>query len=440
MSISDSLQRADRFLADNRISPASVDFDAAVEAFLLEMERGLQHGEGSLAMIPTYIAAEGQVPPDTPVLVLDAGGTNFRVAAVRFDQEGVPQIEGFRKNPMPGSQGRQVGREEFFDLLSADIGDLHSVSDAVGFCFSYPTQIMPDHDGRVLHFSKEVKAPQVEGEYVGRGLREALLRAGIRDEKRIVVLNDTVATLLAAKSSVPASAYSTYIGFILGTGLNCAYSEPNERIGTIAEEHRIPGSQVINMESGGLDVLDTGPVDDEFDRTTNSPGVYPLEKMVSGAYLGPLSGTLLKVAAREGLFEPATAAHISALDQPDTVAMDRFLRSPLGSDNPIAAACTTDGDRAAAYRLIDTLVERAGKLAAINMSAAVLRTGAGTDPSIPAAICVDGTTFYRTRRLRFYTRYYLKRHLEDERGRFIRVIHRDNAPLVGAAVAGLLNS
>jgi hexokinase len=435
-----ALAAAGRFLQETGIEPGSIDFDAVLERFHREMEAGLQGGESSLAMIPTYIAAEGEVPLETPVLVLDAGGTNFRVAALRFDREGTPQFDGFRKNPMPGSQGREVGKEEFFDLLAADIGDLHKTSSSVGFCFSYPTQIYPDKDGRLLHFSKEILAPEVEGAYVGRGLLEALERNGIRGEKRIVVLNDTVATLLAAKSTGGEIEYSTYIGFILGTGLNCAYIESNDRIGTIPESRRGPGSQVVNMESGGFNGYTGGPVDDEFDRTTKSPGVYRFEKMVSGAYLGPLGGTVLKAAAREGLFSEKTARAFAEMETPDTVAMDRFLHLPQNRNTLIGGICASEEDRAVCYRLLDSVVERAGKLAAVNISAAVMRTGAGIDPAVPAAVCADGTTFYRTHRLRFYTRYYLKTHLEDRQGRSLRILHRDNAPLVGAAVAGLLNS
>ncbi len=440
MSFSHLLTRADSFLQETGVAPSSVDFDDVLTRFQEEMEHGLSEGAGSLAMIPTYIAAEGEVPPETPVLVLDAGGTNFRVASVHFDKSGEPQIEGFRKNPMPGSEDREVGKQEFFKLLAADIGELHTASSSIGFCFSYPTQISPDRDGRLLHFSKEIRAPEVEGEYVGRGLQEALRRMGVREEKRIVVLNDTVATLLAAKSTGAETQYSTHIGFILGTGLNCAYVEANERIRTIPSSQRGSGSQVINMESGGFCGFAGGAVDDEFDSTTNSPGYYRFEKMVSGAYLGPLAGTLLAAAAREGLFTDGTARRIHRLEPVDTIALDTFLQRPADRSSVIGAACETDDDRTLCYRLLDALVERAGKLAAINIAAAVLRTGAGENPAVPAAVCADGTTFYRTHRLRFYTRFYLKAHLEEGRGRHLRLISRENAPLIGAAVAGLLNT
>ena len=63
--------------------------------------------------------------------------------------------------------------------------------------FHILTEILPDKDGRLLQFCKEVQAPEVVGELIGKKLLETL---GM-EEKQIVILNDTVATLLAGKSA-----------------------------------------------------------------------------------------------------------------------------------------------------------------------------------------------------------------------------------------------
>jgi hypothetical protein len=39
----------------------------------------------------------------------------------------------------------------------------------------------------------------------------------------------------------------------------------------------------------------------------------------------------------------------------------------------------------------------------------------------------------------FRTRYYLKQYLETRHGRYIEILHHDDAPIIGAAVAALLN-
>ena len=130
------------FLEERNMCAERIDMDEGVRVFREEMLAGLNGEESSLQMIPTYISVEGEIPKDQPVLVLDAGGTNFRVAEIRIDSSGDPVISGYKKNLMPGSK-QPVGREEFFNTIvdymqplldERDIGSLH-----VGFCFSYPT-------------------------------------------------------------------------------------------------------------------------------------------------------------------------------------------------------------------------------------------------------------------------------------------------------------
>ncbi|MFP4617818.1 MAG: hexokinase [Spirochaetaceae bacterium] len=437
-------KQAREFLLETGMHAENVHFDAILEAMKGEMDAGLSGGESSLAMIPTFIEAEREIPLNKKVLVLDAGGTNFRTALVSFDADGTPLVENYSKSPMPGSTG-YVKRDEFFDSLADKAVHLWGSADSIGFCFSYPTEITPERDGKLLHFSKEIDAPEVEGEYVGLRLKEALLRAGAQLAQgvpHVVVLNDTVATLLAAKAAGGRERYGGYLGFILGTGLNCAYVEHNSVIGKIDS---LPAgrSQIVNMESGGFDGFPGGRADEELDASTKSPGSYRMEKMVSGAYLGPLAHTLLKSAGENGLFSLETAERISSLPSVETAALDRFLRSPMeGTSSGIAAAFSgkdAEKDRLSAYILLDNIVERAGKLAALNISAAVIHGGSGENPSCPAAVCADGTTFYKTRRLQFYTQYYLKRELEERYRHYVHLVALDNAPLIGAAVAGLTN-
>ena len=57
-------------------------------------------------MIPTYINMEGEIPLNEPVISIDAGGTNFRVAVIYFDKNRKLVIEDFKNYPMPGSLER----------------------------------------------------------------------------------------------------------------------------------------------------------------------------------------------------------------------------------------------------------------------------------------------------------------------------------------------
>ena len=186
-----------RFL--DRHGMLAIRFDGLVADLLAEMEAGLAGRASSLAMIPTWLAPVERIPSGDPVLAIDAGGTNFRAALVSFGPDG-PAVEGFRSATMPGIAG-EIGRDAFFDALAAPVADLAARTGRIGFCFSYPVEILPDLEGRLVHFTKEIRAPEVEGTLVGAGLAEALERAGVRGRRTTVLLNDTTATLLAGRSA-----------------------------------------------------------------------------------------------------------------------------------------------------------------------------------------------------------------------------------------------
>jgi hexokinase len=418
-----------RFL--ERHGMLAVRFDDLVADLLSEMEEGLAGRTSSLAMIPAWLAPVERIPAGDPVLAIDAGGTNFRAALVSFGPDG-PVVEGFRSAEMPGTKG-EIGREAFFDALAARVADLAARTTRIGFCFSYPVEILADLEGRLVHFTKEIRAPEVEGTLVGAGLAEALGRAGVRGGRTTVLLNDTTATLLAGRSvAEDARQYDGYVGYILGTGTNAAYLE--------ASIPKAPGSseQIVVLESGGFAIRGRGDLDEAFDRTTNDPGRYPCEKMHSGAYLGGLALTVLRAAAGEGLFAgPATAA-FAGMETLAARDLSAFLRRPFDASLPLAAATAgAQRDRERAYLLLDALVCRAALLAAGVLAAVVLKSGRGRLASRPACIAVDGTTWREVPGLAARAAALLERHLGDERGRHVRIVLPERAPLMGAAVAAL---
>jgi len=73
------------FLSRYRMNPAEIDFVALYEDIIAEMEKGLAGEHSSLEMIPTYIEPGRVMRSRGPVIVIDAGGTNFRSALVRLD-------------------------------------------------------------------------------------------------------------------------------------------------------------------------------------------------------------------------------------------------------------------------------------------------------------------------------------------------------------------
>ncbi len=430
------IKRTLDYLRGYRMDAGQVSVGMVSTMFLEEMERGLSGEESSLMMIPTYIGTEQNIPVGEPVIVLDAGGTNFRVAVIEFDESKKAVITKYKKFPMPGTKGsKEVGRLDFFNRIADSMKDVVSGSCKIGFCFSYPTEIYPSGDGRLIRFVKEVKAPEVEGSMIGENLLEALARKGMDSNKDIVILNDTVATLLAGKAQE--KEYSSYVGFILGTGTNCSYIEENSRILKL-ETLEGSKSQAVNMESGQFSLYSGGTLDGKFRLTTAKPEEGVFEKMISGAYQGPLALTVLKRAAEDKLFSEELGKSLMTLTQLDPAVMDGFLNYPGNSRNPVAGLCKTDSDRIKVYTILDQLIERSAKLTAAHLAGVILKTGRGTDPVAPVCIVADGTTFYKTKALKFRTEFYLKQYLEFDKNRYFEFCHLDDAPLIGAAVAGLL--
>jgi len=429
----------DRFLRRNKLYGQGIDLRPYGAAFLDEMERGLAGKSSSLPMIPTYIETSRAVPRGERVVALDAGGTNLRVAVVSFDATGQRVVENLTRHRMPGVD-EAMDREAFFRALAGVVLPAIDGRERIGFCFSYPAEITPERDGRLIQFTKEIKARGVDGELIGANLSRALSAAGASRPPRIVVLNDTVATLLAGRNALPDRRFDGFIGVVCGTGLNVAYVEQNARI------RKTPGldpagSQIVNTESGSFARGIHGPVDDAFDATMATPGKYRHEKTISGAYLGALCLFAARAAARAGAMSAAAEPELARLPGLSTRELNDFLLFPDGDGSPLSAACgrLPASDAVALYRLCDCLVERAAAMVAVNLGAVLLKSGVGRDPRYPTCIAVDGTTFWQLRTFRLRVESHMRRLLVGVWERAWEITSVEDAPLLGAAIAALTN-
>ena len=430
------MSNVQNFLAKNGLQPETIKPETLLALFETEMTRGLDGAKDALPMIPAFVTIERAVPVDKPVAVIDAGGTNLRVATVHFDAHGRSHIENYSRHPMPGTQG-EVSTDVFFETLAALVTPVLAETEAIGFCFSYPAEITPDRDARLRCWTKQIKAPDVVNRMVGGELRDRLQRRGF--ERRVTVLNDTVATLLAGKSASAKRRYGSYVGFILGTGTNTAYVERNANIHKRSDLDP-KGAMAINVESGSFSKAPRSRFDEIFDATHADAGEYKFEKMIAGAYLGGLGSTVLREAAKAGLFSAAATPGFTKLPLVESKDLDVFCQQPFQPPAIFATIPMTDDDRCIALALCTPVYTRAAMYAAVNIAAAVIRTGAGTDTLYPVAVTIDGSTYYRTGTMAFASR--IQTHLREilePRGIHFDLLHVDEAPLIGAAVAGLTN-
>jgi hexokinase len=425
------------FLHKYRLDATEIDFEENCRAFLEEMTRGLEGKESTLKVIPTYIEPIQDVPVNEPVIVVDAGGTNLRVATVCFNQEKQPQISNFAKYPMPGSY-KMMMKDEFFRALADCLEPLLDAGPRIGFCFSYPTEMAPNLDGRLISLTKEIKVEGVVGELIGENLLKAFRSKGYRTEKKIVLLNDTTAALLAGTVVSTDRTYDDYIGFILGTGMNTCYIESRERIKKVSTWEN-GQRMIINVESGNYGKAPRGALDLEFDSHQNNPGQYVFEKMISGAYLGKLVLTVLKKAAAEGIFSASFAKVLAGINRLETKDVNDFMHYPPSLLNPLTP-CIKEGrdkDSRLTYWLMDAIIERGAVFAAVNLASLMLKTGKGISPCRPVGITAEGTTFYTMKGLKNKIAYYLKKYLVEEKGINYEFISVDHAVLIGSALAGL---
>ena len=424
------------FLDRHSLNPDGIGMDGLCDYFIREMEKGLSGQKSSLPMIPSYCSPNALPRSGEMVIVIDAGGTNLRTCLVEFDSSLSPVVHDFRRTRMPGFD-REVSAKEFFEVFAGEIERLVDRSDRIAFCFSYAAQILPDHDGIPIGFSKEIKAPEVIGMRLGESLLAELSRRGHdMSKKKVIILNDTVTTLLA----------------------NTAYIEQNCRIQKLPEGHCMQGSQIINVESGCLDIC-LGDIDREFLDGTVDPKSYNFEKMISGAYLGPLGRHVIAAAVKEGLFSEGFCERFNGMcscagsletkdlscfleheDSPSEYPCDNGVQCyDCGSmDDNVLIKCVAgdEEDADTLCELLTAFISRAAKLTAVNLASAVLMTNFGKDPDHPVLINADGTTFYKTAYLRSFTQEYLDAFLA-QKGRRAVFTRIEDSPIIGCAIGGL---
>ena len=428
------MKTPEEFLEVNNFTVAEkIDRQAMIATFLSEMEKGLKGEPSSLRMIPTYVGVKGKIPQGAKAAVLDAGGTNFRSAVVSIP----PTIEDKMNQPMPGAKS-DITEDEFYGAFAEELKRVapKATVKKYGWCFSYNCDATPELDAKLNCWTKGIRAPTIVGQYVGK---ELLKRLGGGE---IAIVNDTVATLLAAKATEGDRTYSSYLGFILGTGTNTAYVEKNRNI--VKLQGLDPsGSMIINAESGSFDKLAQSNFDKAMDQKTQDPGHNPLEKMIAGGYLGGVGLELYKAAAKAGLFSAKAASAIGGIGALETMDLDNFCAAfkKEGRDNPLDAIFADPDDAKMARRLGIPVFERAAVLTAIHLAAFCIKSGEGADDSAPIAINADGSTYYKTRAIPFADT--VKKELDD------MLVQRRNihycitprvadAPMVGAAIAAML--
>jgi hexokinase len=373
-------------------TPQLLEVAATLES---RIARGLTEDGGELRALPAFLR-----PPRAGthgrVLAIDAGGTNLRAAVVELDAHGRAQLTaGPVQSTIPdGRDGRAVDRAAFYAAHVALVRQLDGAHGLpVGYCFSYPTASEPDGDARLIRWTKGVHVDGLEGARVGEGLVEALSAAGFAP-RRVVVLNDTVASLLAAAGHTPQPART--LGLIVGTGHNLASYFDGARVTKLSP--RWSGPLAVNLESGNYHPPHLTTLDDALDSASGDAGRQRLEKAVSGYYL------------------PQLFSHA------------RPTRPPLADGRALLAVAGDAADPDAP--LAQALLDRSADLVAAAL-AGVARFHEGADP---ITVLAEGGLFHSTPR---YAARVAERLATLHPGAPVVLARAADANLVGAAWAAL---
>ncbi|MEI6100953.1 MAG: hypothetical protein WCP73_03850 [Eubacteriales bacterium] len=419
-------QPALEFIQKHKLDYRSVKIEALLDTYLEEMQRGLDGGESSLLMLPSYVNTSGTVQNCRPVVAVDAGGTNLRIALIEFNAAGECCFSSeIKKYKMPGA-GETITSDEFFDRLTDWILPYMKTAGEIAISFAYPTEILPNLDGRIVRMVKEVCISGMEGQLLGKRIGQALVAKGV-PSCRVVVLNDSVASALAGMAEKLKEGYGSFTGTILGTGLNSCYIESNKKIGKCKGLPQ-KGTMMINTEAGGYALMPRSDLDVAFDQTTIDPDYHICEKMVSGAYIGPLCEFLLKKAAEEGIFGP----HMLKIKQVTSADADKFLRSGEGR---ISEFCVQPQDVENAFAIVENTVLRAARFCALQMAATAVK--AKKTNSNRVCLTLEGSTYYNLAGLREEALAVLIPCLQS-RAIQADILEVENAVLKGCAIAGLL--
>jgi len=405
------------FMLESGIHPGAIDLENETQRLLSEMRLSLGSASGALHMYPSRIALPEGPPPEGRAIALDAGGTHFRVAVVAF-RGGAASIEYRASYPMPGTDGT-ITKSEFLRRCALYVEPVLGMSDKVGYVFSYPAEILPDRDGRLRLFQKEVSVPGSEGMVVCAELESELKRRGAAGERSYVLLNDTVASLVGAYVSSSGREYDGALGLVYGTGTNTCYYD------------RCAG-QIINMESSSYTLFPKSVFDLRLDAGSAEPGDNLYEKMAASAYTGGLTTLCAEAAAEKGLFSGSFAEAIKKNGPLTAMDADVFMRTGQGIFSDL---CRTPEDSFRLRRVTELIYDRAAALGCVVLTAAMEMSGAGIRG--PACIAAEGAGFWDSVLYAPKLRRAMDEFAGSKKRRKFEFVRTEDANLIGAAAAAL---
>lgn len=306
--------------------------------------------------------------------------------------------------------------EQLFQYIADRLKDFLTISSrlpsgdiALGFNFPCPCRRTGPGNGILTNWTKAYACEGVLGKDVAVMLQDALDRNELSHIKVEVLLNDTLATLLAG-SYGPAT-NSVLVGVMLGTTTNAVFQQRLDQI-PLTDFHldtmeyyktHVEKTMIVDTEwgafgesTGDLDALRTD-FDIQVDETSQNPGRDILTKMMCGMYTGEIVRLLLvklnelKIFLRHGDGRPLLGdagrwklnhLHMSAIetDRGITFTSTKHVLAELGIKEVDHEACRV------VKRVCEAVTARSAKLAGAGLAAIIKRV-----PRETVTIAIDGS-------------------------------------------------
>lgn len=275
-----------------------------------KVNKGLEKENTEIQCIPTFIEPKTD-NINGKALVLDLGGTNYRVATVSFvDSKATIHPENGWKKDLSVMKTPGFSQDALFQEQADPIKEIKiEHKKPIGYCFSYPAESLYNGDAKLLRWTKGVNIPEMLGKPVGQPLMEHLNNMDELKDKftSVKVINDTVASLFAGLTE---TGYDAYIGLIVGTGTNMATFVPADKVSKLGADNPIKGLIPINLESGNFVPPHLTAIDDKVDACSDSKGAQRFEKAISGMYLGEILKAVFPCAEFEARFDAQKLTNI----------------------------------------------------------------------------------------------------------------------------------
>lgn len=419
------------FIQDNNLlSPISVKNE--LEKFFDEAEKkpGKFSKKSSLLLENSRIKAapHSKMIDLLPAIIIDAGGTNLRIVGLK-NLKGKVVYDFYEKRKIPGLNKAITAQEFFAQLASFIVPVLKKPSfkkiNQIKFCFSYPFTIDENGEARAETLSKEISITDIQNAPLGSSLKKHIdLQMPENCLEEVIVLNDTVATLLASyidnplkksgQTRVPIENQleiqsEIRLGIVIGTGFNIAYQKQLEKIDG---EHK---QEIVNTEIGRLNMLCHSVIDKKIDQNSRAPGLSILEKAISGAYLGKWAYNCLDLASSKGLIEKEIINQLRKTDRSGEISSSEkidpslkveeitdwlfgLLPSEEKNSNPLASIDPKSQSGARISTLLNMTLFRSASLAAFATYALISWMSKGENPPDQVILSVNGSIVTKTPR------------------------------------------